>query len=259
MIAFFPWRGCRAHCLETKVISGRDTLLVSSHAMPDRRFDAYCVRPDAPQAPAILLLPEMFGLTPAMRESADAFAREGHVVLAPNLFWRAEHPGTMGYEGQEREIATVRLAGLDIDRAIDDIADAARAVRDLARTDSIVAVGHCIGGRLAVLAMSRLRLAGAVSYYGLGLSGYPDEMRTIAAPVQLHYGLADPHVPTAEIDAVAALVADNPHIAIHRYADMGHSFVNPYRPMFDGTQSQIVLRRTLALIDEVAGRKAAVA
>jgi carboxymethylenebutenolidase len=196
----------------------------------------------------------MFGLTPAMRESADFFARHGHVVLAPNLFWRADHPEALGYEGSERDTATARLSALDIDRAIADISDAATALRAIAGTEGIVAIGHCIGGRLAVLALARLRLDGAVSYYGLGLSGHRAEMQAIDAPVQLHYGLADPHVPLSEIDAVAALVADNPRVALFRYREAGHSFVNPYRPMFDEVQAETVMQRTLALIDGVAGR-----
>lgn len=238
---------------ETPVL-GSDIEVASSAPAPRQRFDAYCVRPGAVRAPAILLLPEMFGLTAAMRLSADAFARQGHVVLAPNVFWRAERPQALGYEGEEREIATARLARLAIERAVADIGDAAAALRALARTDRIVAVGHCIGGRLAMLALSRLRLAGAASYYGLGLSAYPSEMRAISAPVQLHYGLADPHVPVQEIDAVSALVAGNPHVTVYRYPGAAHSFVNPKRPMFDAALAGQVMARTVALIDGVAPR-----
>jgi carboxymethylenebutenolidase len=233
-----------------------DIAIPASVAGPEaRRFDAYCVRPPQPRPPAILLLPEMFGLTPAMRESADSFAALGHVVLAPNLFWRADRPEPLAYEGAERDIASARPADLGIDRAIADIADAVSALREMAPGAPIVAVGHCIGGRLAVLALSRLRLDGAIGYYGLGLSEYPAEMRAVAAPVQLHYGLADAHVPLAEIDAVAALVAGNPMVELHRYADAGHSFVNPYRPMFDAALARSVAQRSLALIERVAGAR----
>jgi carboxymethylenebutenolidase len=226
--------------------------LTSSAPAPGRRFDAYCVRAEGAQAPGVLLLPEMFGLTPAMQESAAFFAARGHATLAPNLFWRADHPETLAYDGPERDMANGRLAALDVERAIADIADAAATLREIAGVRQIVAVGHCIGGRLAVLALSRLRLDGAASYYGLGLSDYPAEMRGIAAPVQLHYGLADPHVPSAEIEAVAALVAGNPHVALYRYADAGHSFVNNYRPMFDADRAAVAMERTLALIAGVA-------
>lgn len=237
-------------------VLARETVALTA-AAAGRRFDAYCVRPQVPRAPAILLLPEMFGLTPAMRGSADMFAAHGHVVLAPNLFWRAAHPETLGYDGAERALAEARLEAFDIERAVADIADAATALRERTGTERIVAVGHCIGGRLAVLALARLGLAGAISYYGLGLSRHPAEMRRIAAPVQLHYGLADPHVPLAEIEAVAALVAGNPQVTLHRYEGAGHSFVNPDRPMFDATLADQVMARSLALIEAVAGAKAA--
>lgn len=227
-------------------------VLSSATAVGARRYDAYCVRTDAPQAPAILLLPEMFGLTPAMRGSADMFAAHGHVVLAPNLFWRAKHPETLGYMGAERAIAEARLEAFDIERAMVDIGEAAAVLRQRAGTARIIAVGHCIGGRLAVLAMARLGLAGAISYYGLGLSRHPAEMRAIAAPVQLHYGLADPHVPVAEIEAVAALVAGNPLVSLYRYGGAGHSFVNPDRPMFDAALARQVMARSLDLIASAA-------
>ena len=239
------------------MITGDDITLRSSNPAPDdRHFDAYGVRPDAPMAPAILLLPEMFGLTPAMRESADAFARHGHAVLAPNMFWRAEHPRALAYDGVDRDIANLRLAECDIDLAVKDIADAVSVLRDMGGGPQVVAIGHCIGGRLAVLALSRLRLDGAISYYGLGLNNYPEEMSMISAPVQLHYGLADPHVPPDEIASVAKLVAHNPMVTLHKYAGAGHSFVNPYRPMFDATLARQVMQSSIALIDFVGANKA---
>jgi carboxymethylenebutenolidase len=125
------------------------------------------------------------------------------------------------------------------------------ALRDMATDNAIVAIGHCIGGRLAVLAASRLKLDGAISYYGLGLSAYAADLKAITMPVQLHYGTADPHVPANEIDAVAALVAGNPQVALHCYQGAGHSFLNPYRPMFDTPHAALAMRRSLALIDEV--------
>ncbi len=235
-------------------MAGSSITLAPSAPLPGRSFDAYCVRPEAARPPAVLLLPEMFGLTPAMRESAEGLAQHGHVVLAPNLFWCADQPQALAYEGEERAVAIARLAALDIECAVADIAAAAAALRDIARTNRIVAIGHCIGGRLAVLAASPAGLAGAVSYYGLGLSAYPAAMRALAAPVQLHYGLADEHVPLPEIDAVAELVAGTPHVALHRYPGAGHSFVNPYRPMFDPPQADLVRQRTLAFLDDVAAR-----
>ena len=218
----------------------------------DRQFDAYLASPAISRTPAILLLPEMFGLSPAMRQAADDYARDGHVALVPNLFWRAQNPATIGYDGEQWRAANDRLEGFDIDLAVQDLAQAVALLRERAGTEAVVAVGHCIGGRIAVLAQARLGLAGAVSYYGLGLSNYPADLARLSGPVQLHYGLADPHVSSGEIDAVTGLVAARPNVAVYCYPEAGHSFVNPFRPMFDSAKAALVRQRTTDLLHQVA-------
>ena len=216
-------------------------------------FGAYLASAEAPRGVAILLLPEMFGLTAAMMEAADGFAADGFTTLVPNLFWRDPTPGTLAYEGPERDVAHARLEAMNRDLAVEDIGAALDAFRAIDGVSAkVVAVGHCVGGRLAALAMPRTDLSGAVSYYGLGISSQGTELATMRGPVQLHYGLADPYVPVPEIEAVKAHAAGTPNIEIHEYEGAGHSFCNPYRPMFSPTDAAAVRARTLALLDRVA-------
>ena len=49
----------------------------------DRTFTAYCAVPEQPD-PRFLLFQEIFG----MRGLAYRLAREGYVVLVPDMFWR---------------------------------------------------------------------------------------------------------------------------------------------------------------------------
>ena len=215
-------------------------------------FDGYFAAPDSPRGVAVLLLPEMFGLTPAMTEAADGFAGDGFPTLVPNLFWRAAHPGTLAYEGPERDLAHHRLEAMDRDLAVEDVRAALATLRALPGVPGrIVAVGHCVGGRLAALAMPRSDLAGAVSYYGLGISDQGAELATMRGPVQLHYGLADPYVPVTEIEAVKAHAAANPAIEIIEYPGAGHSFCNPYRPMFSAQDAAAVRASTIAFLDRI--------
>ena len=215
-------------------------------------FGAYLATAAAPRRASVLLLPEMFGLTPAMTEAADGFAADGFPTLAPNLFWRDPNPGTLAYEGPERDVAHRRLDAMDRDLAVDDIATALATFRAIEGVPSeVVAVGHCIGGRLAVLAIARIKLAAAVSYYGLGISSQGSELATIRGPIQLHYGLADPYVPVPEIEAVKAHAAGNPGIEVLEYPGAGHSFCNPYRPMFSPADAALVRARTIALLERV--------
>jgi carboxymethylenebutenolidase len=216
----------------------------------DGNFGAYLARAQYEKGVRILLLPEMFGLTPAMCEAADAFAADGYTTLAPNLFWRyGAHPNVLAYEGEDRTIAFERLQAFDYEAAVGDIElAAAELADDAAKALPVVAVGHCIGGRLAVVALQQTRLAGAVSYYGLGISRLGEELAHLSKPAQLHYGLADEHVPLSEVEAVSALARGNPAITIHRYEKAGHSFCNPHRPMYDADAASLVRERTFAFL-----------
>src|SRR3954451_14065570 len=53
-------------------------------------FDAYCPVPGSGSGPGILLFQEIFGINDNMRGLADRLAREGYVVLVPDMFWRLE-------------------------------------------------------------------------------------------------------------------------------------------------------------------------
>jgi carboxymethylenebutenolidase len=214
-----------------------------------RSFDAYLALPNASVSRvAVLLLPEMFGLSGAMCEAADDFAQAGFAMAVPNVFWRSEHPRTLDYEGVDRQLAWERIQAFDFERVIADIDTAAAWLREKSGATEIVALGHCIGGRLAVLALRSNSVAGAISYYGLGIAKQGTALAEIRKPVQLHYGLADQHVPMSEIDAVSGFAAGNPAIEIFRYDGAGHSFCNPNRPMFNVEAAALVRRRTLEFL-----------
>lgn len=216
----------------------------------DRAFDAFLAPAEgSAKSVAVLLLPEMFGLTPAMCEGAERFARAGYATAVPNIFWRDPRPGILAYEGDDRQAAFERLQRFDGDAAIGHIAAAAGWLAARSGAQRIVAVGHCLGGRLAVAALTGSPLSGAVSYYGLGISKMGAALATLDKRAQLHYGLADEHVPLAEVDSVADFAAGNPNIAIHRYDGAGHSFCNPYRPMFAAEAAALVHQRTMAFLD----------
>ena len=218
-----------------------------------KTFDAYLATADAPLGAKVVLLPEMFGLTPAMCGAADRFAADGYTTLVANVFWRYTVPGVLAYDGPDRQTAWERIQALDPELAVRDIDAAAARLEDVQPDGApVVAVGHCIGGRLAMLALPQTRLTGAISYYGLGVSRQGEALARMRKPAALHYGLADEHVPLGEIEAVTAAVAGNPAITIHRYEKAGHSFCNWYRPMYDEAAAALVRERTYAFLAERA-------
>jgi carboxymethylenebutenolidase len=215
-------------------------------------YPAHLARPAGSPRAAVLLLPEMFGLSAAMCASADRFAAYGCVALAPNVFRRSARPETLPYEPPNHALAYERIADLGDDGALAEMARAIAALRELAPGAPVVAVGHCIGGRFAVLALARLGIQGAVSYYGMGISAYPEDLARLPGPAQLHFGMNDPVVPMTEVAAVQALAEGNSLVEIFVYPGAGHSFCNPNRPMYDPPQAELAHARTLELIGRVS-------
>jgi carboxymethylenebutenolidase len=108
-----------------------------------------------------------------------------------------------------------------------------------------------MNGSLAFLAAARTDIDAAISFYALGIAGHLAEVGRVTCPVQLHYGLADEHVPRSEIDAVAAGVVGHRRIALHLYPGAGHSFFNPVRPTYDAAAAALAATRVDALLERL--------
>jgi carboxymethylenebutenolidase len=217
-----------------------------------RRFEAYLVTPNAGRKPAILILSEMFGLNGPMQDFAKHYAARGHCALVPDLFWRTQTPGGLGYDEKGFALAWARIKDFDIDTCANDMRAAADALRRQPSCNGkVVALGFCMGGRLAFVAAARSGVDAAIGLYGLNISKHLGEVPAIKVPTHLHYGDKDQHVPLAEIEAVAKGVAANPKITIYRYPEAGHSFFNKVRPTYDPAAAALAATRIDALLAAV--------
>jgi carboxymethylenebutenolidase len=211
-------------------------------------YDGFAVLPSAGADLGLLILPEMFGVTPAMQDAARKFGQAGFATLVPNLFRRSTDKGPISYDGDEHRRAQERADNLDLDGVYEDIALAINAFRSkVAGIRRVAALGHCVGGTFAVTALTKTDLVAAISYYGFGLSKL-EALARVNKPAQLHYGLADVHIPVGEVNAVKALIRGNASVAVFEYPGAGHSFCNPYRPMYDKAQAQTAHERALSLL-----------
>ena len=119
-------------------------------------FNAYLSRPAQGSGPGMVVIQEIFGINEYVRRTADRFAEEGYVVLAPDLFWRIEPGIDLGYTPQDYQRAFELFGAFDVDKGIDDIAatiDALRARDD--QVGGVGCVGFCLGGKLAYLTAAR--------------------------------------------------------------------------------------------------------
>jgi carboxymethylenebutenolidase len=117
------------------------------------------------------------------------------------------------------------------------------------------ALGFCIGGRVAFLAAVHAKVDAAVALYAFGLANYAGEIAALSCPLQLHYGLKDPHIPVSEIDAVKQAAQENSKVELHLYADCGHGFFSPERPTYDPTAAATAARRIERFLQPLLGHQ----
>jgi carboxymethylenebutenolidase len=220
----------------------RDTITLDADGA--RQFDAFVAHPIQGRGLGILILTEMWGVTQAKLDLADAYARRGFCALVPNVFWRSNPSGVVADQGPERKVAWERLRAFDFTAAGDDLHKAVTWLRaHPSCIGKVAAIGFCAGGRLAFLAATRAKADAAIALYALGIAAHANEMANVTCPVQLHFGLADEHVPLSEIDAVTRDAAPYANIVIFRYPGIGHAFFNPTRPTYDAAAVALAEQR----------------
>ncbi|MDN5894725.1 MAG: dienelactone hydrolase family protein [Nocardioides sp.] len=233
--------------------------MVSTHyeaiTTPDGTFDAFCAVPDAPDAPAVLVFQEVFGINDNIRGLATRLAEAGYLALAPDVFWRIEPRFERKDESGLADGFTM-VQQLDLDLATADITvTMAHALAMPGCNGRVGGVGFCLGGTLAYLFATDSRVGGrgpdaVVSYYGSGVNGLLESADRLQCPALFHYGADDPYITVDKIDEVEQALAGRPDVTVHRY-DAGHAFSNWDAPsMYDETAAHQAWGRTMHFFDE---------
>jgi carboxymethylenebutenolidase len=182
-----------------------------------QEIGAYVARPEGEPIAGLVVVQEIFGVNAHIRSVADGYARDGFLAVAPALFDRIERGVELGYVGADMQAAIGFIPKLDIDKSVLDVA-AALDFAKAATQKKVGVIGYCYGGTLAWLAAARLQPAAAVGYYGGRTSKFVAE--TPKAPVMLHFGRQDAHIPAEEVEQIHAA---HPEVEIYWY-DAGHGF-----------------------------------
>jgi carboxymethylenebutenolidase len=205
--------------------------------------EAYLARPDGQHTRGgVVVIHHLPGYDRATKEMVRRFAELGYDAICPNLYSR-EAPGADPADAA----ATVRAqGGVPDQRLVGDVGAAAAYLRLLSTSNGKVGViGHCSGGRQAVLAACHLDLQAAVDCYGAFVTGEPpkdfplkvtnlvDLLPSLDAPLLGLFGVEDrtpspDHV--AELDRRLTELG-KPH-ELHSYEDAGHAFFATDRPSY---------------------------
>jgi carboxymethylenebutenolidase len=214
---------------------------VTLKAADGHELSAYVARPEGEPAAGLVVVQEIFGVNQHIRSVADGYARDGFLAVAPALFDRIERGVELGYEGADAKRAVSFIPKLNIDKSLVDVAAAIDYAAD-ATGKKVGVIGYCYGGSLAWLAAARLHPSVAVGYYGGQISKFVDE--SLSAPVMLHFGKQDRHIPVEEVEKVHAA---HPEVEIFWY-EAGHGFNCDARSSYNKEAAQLARERSLGFL-----------
>ena len=138
----------------------------------DSSFGAYIANPAGTPRGAIIVIQEIFGVNPGIRQKCDKLAAEGWLAVAPDLFWRLQ-PGISLDPDVQAEFTQALdwMVQFNQDEGIRDIEATIHHIRRTLGVAKVGCVGYCLGGRLAYMTAARTDINASVGYYGVGIDG----------------------------------------------------------------------------------------
>jgi carboxymethylenebutenolidase len=249
-----------------------------------RKIEGYLALPPVAKgiAPAIVVVHEIFGLTPHIEDVAERFAAAGYVTLAPDLY-----TGPLGQAlpadavmGAMRLLRSLpdevqadpavveaslssaapqeRRAAAALARVFDpaqresfsrDLDGAVNFLRTHHRVDAIRigAVGFCMGGSLvAMLSTLDPDLRAGVIFYGEGPA--PAQASKVRAKLLGIYGEEDPRIMGQLPAVVDGMRAAGKKFEHHVFKGAKHAFFNDTREMHHPEAAADAWKRTLEFL-----------
>ena len=200
-------------------------VMIAAGPGPSDSVRAWVVYPERKtNAPVVVVIHEIFGLSTWVRAVADKFAADGFIAIAPDLLTGKRLPGAPDNVPVDSAIAAVRAL---------DPTVVARQVESIGRYGMSLpaalpkwgVVGFCWGGSMVfATAATAPTLNAAVAYYG-GASNEKVQLANTKAPVLGLYGENDARVnatiPTADSSLRQARVTFERVV----YPGAGHGFL----------------------------------
>jgi dienelactone hydrolase len=175
--------------------------------------------------PAVLVVPEWWGLVEYPKMRARKLAELGYIAMAIDMYGN----GKVAENPDEASKATGPFyKDLKMTKSRFDAALAKLKTYSQVDTSNIAAIGYCFGGGV-VLNVARLgdNLKGVVSFHG-GLIGAPADKNLLKAKILVCHGMADQFVKPVDVEKfkkqMDSIGAD---YTFKQYPNATHAFTNP--------------------------------
>ena len=232
-----------------------------------KEIEAFIAEPrDAKQAPAIIVIHEIWGLDNHIKDVAERFAREGYVALAPHLFSSGAVPPEMTPENikstmkffmsippekqRDTEYAKQKLAeikdettrsavstlmpkifNLPRDKLTAELEKAVEYLGTLSevKKGEVGSVGFCFGGGMSALLACTGRTKASIIFYG---ESPPSEaVKGIKGAVMGLYGGKDRRINATLKDLVEAMAENEKDFQMKIFPGAPHAFFNDTNPV----------------------------
>jgi len=203
---------------------------------------------------AVIVVHEIFGLNPHIREVAARLAQAGFIALAPDLFTREGTPPKM--EGNNFAPVMEFVGKVSDAQIMTDLRAGTTFLQKRKDANHKVGiVGFCWGGRVSMLSAENVpELKAAVAFYGR-ITGkasdtQPHHPLDLAAkmtvPLMGHFGEKDEGIPVANVDKLRDALKESKHLAeLFVYEGAGHAFHNDTRGSYRKEAAELAWKRTL--------------
>jgi carboxymethylenebutenolidase len=178
--------------------------------------------------PAVVLMYHRGGIDDFTKGVVDRLVSHGYLAAVPDIYHRC--PSAMPAIERKSLLKDSEILA-DVQATVEHL-----RARSSVDADRIVIMGHCMGGRMALLAAGNLPgFCGTVVYYGgsvarsWGEGATPFErLRRIQSPVIGFFGDDDRHPSPEDVDRIDAELSRHGIVhEFHRYPGVGHGFQNP--------------------------------
>lgn len=218
----------------------------------------YVSAPEGEPRAAIIVIPEIFGINPGIRQKCQKLAEKGYLAAAPEIFWRFAPGVELNPDVEEEMQQGLGYFGqYDANDGVYDIEALIKAIRaglgDHAPIAKVGCVGYCLGGRLAYMVAARTDIDASVGYYGVMIDQMIGEAHAISNPLILHIPVADGFV-TADAQATMhAALDDHPKVTLYDYDGLDHGFATEMGDRRDEQGANLADGRTEEFFAEQLG------
>lgn len=210
--------------------------------------------PPGGTGPGVVLVQEIFGLSPYMRDRAADLAAAGYVVALPDLYWRLGEPPLDEAAPDLLTQGVARMNRLPWESAVADTAATVRHLRAAPEVGGGVGLlGFCYGGGVAVAVAATAEVDVLVSYYGSALPTLLEQAPELIAKLDLpslyHFGESDSYIPLETVRQIEdAVTAEG--VQFHTYPGADHAFDNSRPEFWHPQASALAWQRTLAFLHD---------